>query len=190
MQNAAKGQGPRAKCPAGEHDHDAAHDCGDTATDAEPGTSAAAADGDASTPALIKPAANDGGDNAAEGVAATTAPVKAQDESSLALDDAAAKAASSKLNWAEGLKRASGWDPRRCPNCGGRRKMIAAIRNPAQVEKILRHVGQWPEAGDRDGDDVIAIRWPPGIFDDEEVDEAPGDKFDGVDDPVELDWAA
>ena len=67
--------------------------------------------------------------------------------------------------------------------------MIAAIRSPAQVEKILRHVGQWREAGDRDGDDVIAIRGPPGTFDDE-VDEAPGDKFDGVDDPVQMDWAA
>ncbi|MBM4345963.1 MAG: hypothetical protein FJ100_21525 [Deltaproteobacteria bacterium] len=67
--------------------------------------------------------------------------------------------------------------------------MIAVIRNPAQVEKILRHVGEWREAGDRDDDSTIAIRGPPGTFD-EDVDEAPADKFDGVDDPVELDWAA
>ena len=35
---------------------------------------------------------------------------------------------------------------------------------------------------------MIAIRGPPDSFD--EVDETPGDKFDGVDDPVEADWAA
>ncbi|MBM4345561.1 MAG: IS21 family transposase [Deltaproteobacteria bacterium] len=34
-----------------------------------------------------------------------------------------------------------------------------------------------------------AIRGPPGTFDDD-VDATPADKFDGVDDPVELDWAA
>ena len=76
----------------------------------------------------------------------------------------------------------------KCPHCGGSRKMIAAIRSPPQVEKILRHIGQWREAGERDDDDVIAIRGPPGSFD--EVDETPSDKFDGVDDPVEQDWAA
>ncbi len=53
---------------------------------------------------------------------------------------------------------------------------------------LRAHAGQWREAGERDADDVIAIRGPPGSFD--EVDEAPGDKFDGVDDPVEQDWAA
>ncbi len=181
-----------AKCAAGERDHDAAHDCGDTATGPEAGTSATAADGDAPPSALIKPAANDGADNAAAPVAETVAlagPASPSPPASCEVDEAAVKAASSKLNWAEGLKRAFGWDLLKCPGCGGRRKMIAAIRNPAQVEKILRHVGQWREAGDRDGDDVIAIRGPPGTFDDE-VDEAPGDKFDGVDDPVELDWAA
>lgn len=57
--------------------------------------------------------------------------------------------------------------------------MIAAIRSPPQVEKILRHVGEWREAGDREGEDVIAIRGPPGTFDDN-ADETPGDKFDSA----------
>lgn len=67
--------------------------------------------------------------------------------------------------------------------------MIAAIRSPSQVDEILRHVGQWREASDREGDDMIAIRGPSGTFDDE-VGEVPGEQFDRVDLPVEVDWAA
>ncbi|MBM4345179.1 MAG: hypothetical protein FJ100_17550 [Deltaproteobacteria bacterium] len=93
-----------------------------------------------------------------------------------------------KLLWAEALRRAFGFSVEQCP-CGGRRKLIAVIRNPAQVEKILRHIGEWREAGHRDNDSAIAIRGPPGTFN-EDVDETPADKFDGVDDPVELEWAA
>ncbi|MBM4346123.1 MAG: hypothetical protein FJ100_22345, partial [Deltaproteobacteria bacterium] len=55
------------------------------------------------------------------------------------------------------LRRAFGFSVEQCP-CGGRRKMIAVIRNPVQVEKILRHIGEWREAGDRDDDSTIAIR--------------------------------
>ncbi|MBM4346144.1 MAG: hypothetical protein FJ100_22450 [Deltaproteobacteria bacterium] len=44
-------------------------------------------------------------------------------------------------------------------------------------------------AGDRDDDSAIAIRGPLGTFNDD-VDATPSDRFDGLDDPVELDWAA
>ncbi|MBM4345939.1 MAG: hypothetical protein FJ100_21405 [Deltaproteobacteria bacterium] len=86
------------------------------------------------------------------------------------------------------IPRAFGFSVENCP-CGGRRKLIAVIRNPAQGEKILRHVGEWREAGDRDDDGAIAIRGPPGTFDDD-VDAPPSDTFDCGDDPGELDWAA
>ncbi len=185
-----------AKCAAeaGEHGHDAEHGhaCGAGTDQVAAGAAPAAADGTAAaSPAtLTKAVANDGTDSPVATVAdndqAGSAGTPAANPTPI--DEAAAKAASAKLSWAECLQRAWGFDVLQCP-CGGRRKLIAVIRNPTQVEKILRHVGQWREAGDREDDDVIAIRGPPGTFDDE-VDEAPDEKFDGVDDPVELDWAA
>jgi len=30
-----------------------------------------------------------------------------------------------------------------CPRCGGRMRIIAFIQDPAVIEKILRHLGQW-----------------------------------------------
>ncbi len=180
------------KCADGEHMHDTT--CQTTGRDDGAEANAQAADGALTDPqlALAKPAANDGTDGSAAGTAAATPPADpacTTPPPNGEVDELAAKAASTKLTWAQALQRAFGWDLLKCPHCGGRRKMIAAIRSPSQVEKILRHVGQWREAGDRDGDDVIAIRGPPGTFDDE-VDEAPGEKFDGVDDPVQMDWAA
>jgi hypothetical protein len=44
-----------------------------------------------------------------------------------------------------------------CP-CGGRRRLLAAVVAPSQVEKILRHVRLWTTH-----DDVIAIRGTPSI---------------------------
>ena len=146
----------------------------------------------AAPPTLVKPAANDGADldgatrqTQVDG-AAQAPPVESRN--STPIDDTATRAVSTKLLWAEALRRAFGWDLLKCPHCGGRRKMLAAIRNLVQVEKILRHIGQWREPGDNGNDDVVAIRGPPGSFDD--VDETPGDALDGVDDPVEQDWAA
>lgn len=74
--------------------------------------------------------------------------------------------------------------------------MIAAIRKPSQVEKILKHpsagsgqaVKLWPAVADKNDSEIIAIRGPP-----EELmpqDEPPDDRWDGWDEPQELDWVA
>jgi hypothetical protein len=142
--------------------------------------------GTAAPPPLDKPAANDGA------AVAPTALIRGGalptgSAGPTQFGDATAKAISTKLLWAEALKRAWGFDILQCP-CGGRRRLLAAIRNPTQIEKILRHIGQWREGSAQGDDDVVAIRGPPGSFD--EVDETPGDEFDGVDAPVDQDWAA
>jgi len=175
-----------AKCTVEGQEHD-------PVAEAPAGAEAPCASPTPALPLLDEPAANDATTTAVPAAAlaagATPATSGATGPSPTPIGDAAAKAVKTKLLWAEALQRAFGWDLLTCVHCGGRRKMIAVIRNPAQVEKILRHIGEWREAGDRDDDSAIAIRGPPGTFD-EDVDETPADKFDGVDDPVELDWAA
>ncbi|MBM4345813.1 MAG: hypothetical protein FJ100_20775 [Deltaproteobacteria bacterium] len=47
----------------------------------------------------------------------------------------------------------------------------------------------WVGSSHRYGVGAVAFRGPPGTFDDD-VDATPSDNFDGVDDPVGLDWAA
>ncbi|MSQ84461.1 MAG: hypothetical protein EXR77_16535 [Myxococcales bacterium] len=97
------------------------------------------------------------------------------------------RAASTKLTWAEALKRAFYFDVLACP-CGGRRQVIAAIRQPAEVEKILKHVKLWPDDGAKDDSEIIAIRGPPADL--MAQDEAPDGRWDGWDEPQELDWVA
>ena len=44
-----------------------------------------------------------------------------------------------------------------CENCGGARRLLAAIHDPAAIEKVLRAMGLWHEAP------VLApARAPPG----------------------------
>ena len=74
------------------------------------------------------------------------------------------------------------WDVLTCP-CGGRRELIAAVQEKAQVERLLRHLGLWPDA-----DDIVAIRGPPDDLD--YPDDDPGAECDGTDDPEPLSWAA
>ena len=101
--------------------------------------------------------------------------------------EAAERAASRKLTWADALKRAFFFDILACP-CGGRRQVIAAIRQPAAVEKILKHVKLWREDSDKDDSEIIAIRGPPEAL--MPQDEPPDDRWDGWDEPQELDWVA
>ena len=71
---------------------------------------------------------------------------------------------STKLTWAQCLRRAFFLDAMACP-CGGRRQVIALILQASAVEEILRHVKPWRESGDKDDSDdseIIAIRGPPG----------------------------
>jgi ribosomal protein S27E len=49
------------------------------------------------------------------------------------------------MTWAQRLKRVFRIEIERCGRCGGQMKVIAAIEDPAVVERILRHVGQLEE---------------------------------------------
>ena len=58
-----------------------------------------------------------------------------------ATDCAHAPGASARMSWARLLKRVFGIDIERCPQCGGKLKIIAAIEAPAVIERILTHLG-------------------------------------------------
>jgi hypothetical protein len=45
------------------------------------------------------------------------------------------------MSWARLLKRVFDIDIERCPRCGGNLKIIAAIEEPAVIERILTHLG-------------------------------------------------
>ena len=55
------------------------------------------------------------------------------------------------------LKRAFRIPALICPDCRGKRQIAAAIHDPGEVERFLRHLQLWPEPGD----DLVAIRGPP-----------------------------
>jgi hypothetical protein len=63
------------------------------------------------------------------------------------------------VTWAQRLKRVFRLEIERCARCGGPMKVIAAIEDPAVVERILRHVGE-SEAG-RSGAAAAGPRGPP-----------------------------
>ena len=46
-----------------------------------------------------------------------------------------------RMSWARLLKRVFDIDIERCPQCGGKLKIIAAIEEPALIERILTHLG-------------------------------------------------
>jgi hypothetical protein len=58
-------------------------------------------------------------------------------------DDAAHDAhdAPARMGWARLLKHVFGIDLEHCPQCGGTRKIIAAIEEPAVIVRILTHLG-------------------------------------------------
>ncbi len=45
------------------------------------------------------------------------------------------------MSWARLLKRVFDIDVEQCPRCGGDLKFIAAIEEPAVIERILTHLG-------------------------------------------------
>ena len=49
--------------------------------------------------------------------------------------------ASARMGWARLLKRVFDIDLEHCPECGGKLKIIAAIEEPALIERILTHLG-------------------------------------------------
>jgi hypothetical protein len=89
--------------------------------------------------------------------------------------------ATQRMTWAVALRRAFQFDALQCP-CGGRRRLIAAVQDKAEVERFLKHLQLW-----RVPEDIVAIRGPPDeLF---PVEPAPEDDGDGWD-RVEGDWAA
>ena len=51
------------------------------------------------------------------------------------------------VSWAQRLKRVFRIDIERCGRCGGQVKVIAAIEDPAVIERILTHLGESGESG-------------------------------------------
>ncbi len=45
------------------------------------------------------------------------------------------------MNWARRLKRVFQIDMEKCPECGGKVKIIASIEDPRAITKILYHLG-------------------------------------------------
>ena len=52
-----------------------------------------------------------------------------------------AHGARARMSWVRLLKRVFDFDIERCPQCGGKLKLIAAIEEPAVIERILTHLG-------------------------------------------------
>ncbi|MBM4346152.1 MAG: hypothetical protein FJ100_22490 [Deltaproteobacteria bacterium] len=70
----------------------------------------------------------------------------------------AAEQASTRTSWALAVKRGFGQDLLQC-ECGGLRKVMAAVQDADEVERFLRHLGlgEGPE-------DAESIRGPPELF--------------------------
>ena len=49
--------------------------------------------------------------------------------------------AKGRMRWAQLLKRVFDIDIEQCPHCGGQLKLIAAIEEPAVIQRILTHPG-------------------------------------------------
>ena len=71
---------------------------------------------------------------------AAIVPVPAHTTTAHAADCAHAHGARARLTWARLLKRVFDLDVERC-GCGGKLKIIAAIEEPAVIERILTHLG-------------------------------------------------
>jgi len=71
---------------------------------------------------------------------AAIVPIPAQKTTGHAGDCEHAHGARARMSWARLLKRVFDFDVERCV-CGGRLKIIAAIEEPAVIERILTHLG-------------------------------------------------
>ena len=72
---------------------------------------------------------------------AAIVPIPAPTTTAHATDCEHAPGASARMSWARLLKRVFDIDIERCPRCGGNLKIIAAIEEPAVIERILTHLG-------------------------------------------------
>jgi hypothetical protein len=51
--------------------------------------------------------------------------------------------------WRELIKKVWEVDPLICPHCGAEMKLIALIDDDEGIEKILRHLKQWPQQAEQ-----------------------------------------
>ncbi len=72
---------------------------------------------------------------------AAIVPVPAHTTTGCATNCDHAHGASVRMSWARLLKRVFDIDIEHCPQCGGKLKIIAAIDQPAVIERILTHLG-------------------------------------------------
>ena len=56
-------------------------------------------------------------------------------------DAVAASRRSDWIPWAELLRRVFAEDVLKCPRCGGRMRIVAAVTSPTGIRKILEHLG-------------------------------------------------
>jgi hypothetical protein len=47
-----------------------------------------------------------------------------------------------RLLWAQLLQRTFGLDVLKCPKCGGRRKLVAAIMDPVEIARLCENLGE------------------------------------------------
>ena len=59
--------------------------------------------------------------------------------------------------WAELLRRVFGVEIFSCPNCGGKRRLLAAIQDPDSIQRVLRSLGLSGEVPE-----LAPARAPPG----------------------------
>ena len=67
-----------------------------------------------------------------------------------------------RASWARLLKRVFDVDVETCGVCGGRVKIIASIKKPEVIRKILDHIGM-PSVPP----EIASSRGPPSFYDDE-----------------------
>ena len=72
---------------------------------------------------------------------AAIVPIPSQATTECATDCDHAHGARVRMSWARLLKRVFDLDVERCGQCGGKMRIIAAIEDPAVIERILTHLG-------------------------------------------------
>ena len=92
---------------------------------------------------------------------------------------------STRMTYSEALKRAFCIEILNCP-CGGTRVVLAAVQDAVSLERILRHVGLWPDSAFGKG--IDAIRGPPQDLWPADLDLSAD--MAAVDEEQPLDWAA
>jgi len=71
-----------------------------------------------------------------------------------------------KMTWADAMRRGHKFEMLNCP-CGGKRRVIAAVQHELEIERFLRHLHLWPDEGE-----ILSVRGPPELWDFEAAERA------------------